>query len=189
MNSIVADTAATYLGDSHAALLDPGKPIRLIHQAIEDDMVGKTLTDFRTLADTYRRTRDAQAEAETIFRMGVWHDRSRHYNVAIACYERFLRYCEAVKDTNGCSLALNHLGVDYHLLGPEHLETVCTGFRVFFDLHSDRGGCLATRRSRSTHDTPSWAMPPPNSLPSPISGSPTGSSWCLPSSVVSSLGI
>ena len=50
------------------------------------------------------------------------YDNTQDYGKAVECYKKFLLACRRTGDTDGEALALNHMGVDYQLMGSEHFH-------------------------------------------------------------------
>jgi tetratricopeptide (TPR) repeat protein len=93
-------------------------PLRLVRtDAFENP--GRNIRDYLMLADACRRDGRLQLEALAYYQVGVLLDAEKKLEHAIEYYDRYRKYCVEKDDLEGLILALNHMGVNYQLLGDE----------------------------------------------------------------------
>lgn len=69
------------------------------------------------LAASCHRAGRSHDEGRALYSQGVMWDNAKQFRRAIQCYLKLLSACQSVNDLSGEALALNHIGVDMHLIG------------------------------------------------------------------------
>lgn len=138
------DAEADSLGPSGATGTKPmAAPLRLAKKLAETLTTRSTLRDNAMLADACRRAGRTKLEGQAHYHMGVLHDNAGEYIRAIECYKKYLLSCRRCGDADGEAIALNHLGVDYQLLGADYYQRSIACHSRHRDIADIRGKYVA----------------------------------------------
>eukprot|EP00698_Gefionella_okellyi_P005749 TRINITY_DN15209_c0_g1_i1.p1 TRINITY_DN15209_c0_g1~~TRINITY_DN15209_c0_g1_i1.p1 ORF type:complete len:553 (+),score=97.09 TRINITY_DN15209_c0_g1_i1:50-1708(+) len=119
------------------------EPLRLAKKQADTLMSRTTLRDYQMLAEACRRASKTRMEGQAYYNMGTLYDNTTDFEQAIECYKKFLLACRRTGDVEGEAMALNHLGVDYQLLGEEFYARAISCHSRHRDIADVRGKYVA----------------------------------------------